>query len=268
MVPAQTCYLASQLNIPNSGASTPEQPGMRITGASWQGGGNGGTAPTSGSVLKLASTPSTCGEICTLGFGNLEIDHVAIYSTAGSGSESDVLWTTNTKITVHDMSFYGTLGQTMVVLGGSSASIGSAYSDAFQGYGTEIRDTYSNNIGRLVLGQTYADAVQIVDNSIAGGAGGYAAIDFAGTAAGFASGNLIHGNYIEDGGYTYGISIATVGTSTSNTITDNLFFDGSAASTLAHYYFGSNGVFNLVVSRTRTTARSQHSPVLAAPRTL
>ena len=117
----------------------------------------------------------------------------------------------------------------------------------FQGYGTVVRDNFFNHIRRAVLGQTYANGVQVIYNTVWNQAGSNLAagapIEFAGIAAGYDTGNVINGNLIEVVGYTYAIKLGPY--TEANQVTANNIYDVGAGST-ADVFLDASAIYNNV----------------------
>lgn len=239
--------IAGALTVPNDGASSPRQPPYRIEGASMDGNSaSWGLAPSNGSILMMTETSDAQGKVDTRGGGYMEIDHVSFQDTASDSVP--FIFTTNTILHVHDCSFTssqtGTANvQDAIILGGSNpADLGTGNADApFQGYGTVIRDDYFNRVRHAVLGNTYANGIQIVDNTVGQGSGsataGDAPFKFVGYGIGAQndSGGYISGNLIEMTNYYYGVRLDQ--NAESFVMMGNSGYD-AGAHTVATYYLG------------------------------
>ncbi|HET7213629.1 MAG TPA: glycosyl hydrolase family 28-related protein [Terriglobia bacterium] len=239
--------IAGALTVPNDGASSPKQPPYRIEGASMDGNSaSWGLAPSNGSILMMTETSDAQGKIDTRGGGYMEIDHVSFQDSASDSVP--FIFTTNTTLHVHDCSFTssqtGTANvQDAIILGGPNpADLGTGNADApFQGYGTVIRDDYFNRVRHAVVGNTYANGIQIVDNTVGQGSGsataGDAPFKFVGYGAGAQndSGGYISGNLIEETYYSYGVRLDQ--NAESFTMLGNNGYD-AGAHTVATYYLG------------------------------
>lgn len=245
--PPGTYLIAGALTIPNDGAAQPKQPPYRIEGASMDGNSSGwGGSPSHGSILVMTETADALGKIDTRGGGYMEIDHVSFMDT-----DSDAvpfIFTTNTILHVHDCSFTssqtGTANvQDAIILGGSNpAHIHTGDADSpFQGYGTVIRDNYFNRVRHAVVGNTYANAVQIVENTVGQGSGSSTAGDapfvFVGYGPGAdgTTGGYVSGNLMELHNYYYGVRLAQY--AENFTMLGNNAYD-QGANTVATYYLG------------------------------
>jgi hypothetical protein len=245
----------SQIVMPNTGGSSPLQPSIRLTGA-----GPGmatsaiaaGTIPLGGAMLDLRNNAVTA-KIQTIGAGYLEIDHLTLID--GGSDSAAFVYTTNTVLHIHDVAFYGTAPASTgvsavndaIILGGTTAAAGGAVGDAFQGYGTVIRDNYFNQIKRVVLGQAYCNAVQIYNNTVWGGCG-YStggAFELATTSSGTCTGNLFTGNLIELAFYKYGFH--EVSNCIQTSYMGNNMYDAEAG-TVACYRFETTCEYALVVA--------------------
>lgn len=283
--PPGTYYIPEALTIPNSGAASPTQCPLRFTGmepsidsASW------GVLTGTGSILNLTETSDPVGKIDTTGAGTLEIDHLGLEDTATDSIP--FIHTTNTTIYVYNDTFTssqtGTANtQDAIVLGGTTATIGNTPNDAFQGYGTVIRDNYFNRVRHAVLGQVYANNVQIVDNTVGLHSGsatsGDAPFVFNAYSAQDA-GEVISNNLIEATNYTYAVSLT--GTIYS-ILTGNSVWDAPSPPFIAAYYFGTGSNGNTATCGyvsahicvdpaspgydTGTTVQSQNGTVLSSP---
>jgi len=245
--PAGTYLMAGALTIPNDSGNSPKQPPYRIEGvsmdansASW------GLSPSHGSILVMTETSDSAGKIDTRGAGYMEIDHVSFQDTASDSVP--FIFTTNTVLHVHDCSFTssqtGTANvQDAIILGGSNpADIGTGSADApFQGYGTVIRDNYFNRVRHAVVGNTYANGVQIVENTVGPGSGsstaGDAPFKFVGYGSGAngTTGGYISGNLMELTNYYYGVRLDQY--AESFVMLGNTAYD-QGANTVATYYLG------------------------------
>jgi hypothetical protein len=253
--PAGTYLINSQLSLPNDGASPiGNQPPIRFTGVGSSmasSSGQGGTIiPNGGSILDLRFS-GTIGKIQTLGTGYLEVDHLTLKD--GGSDSTTFFFTTNTVAHIHDVEFYGVLAASTgvsskndaIILGGTTNVSNGSVTDPFQGYGTVIRDNFFAQIRRAVVGQTYANAIQIVDNTVWINSG-YAtggAIEFDGHGI-LDSGNWIAGNLIEVAYYKYGINFAN--DCYGNTASGNSFFDENG-NTISGINYGSTSCYNNTV---------------------
>lgn len=202
-----TYVLNSCFTLPNNGDSIPTQPVIRIFGA-----GSSGTtlqpdtdAPNGGTIIET-SCPTGVAFLDTRGTGVLEIAGISFVQT-GAGTPPPFIHTTNTRLLIHNDSFYGnasTFGQTStqdaIILGGTGTTIDGTSTSPFQGYGTVIRENHFARIRRGVLFQTYANGVVVRDNTWWVNSGApdstYAAIQFT-PASAIVTGNVISGNIIE-----------------------------------------------------------------------
>jgi len=243
--PAGTYLLSTALTIPNDGAAVPKQKALRLTGslidvnaASW------GASPASGTLLNFTQTTNTVADIDTRGAGYLEIDHLGLEDTANDSIP--FIHTTNTTLHVHDCSFTSSQSGTAntkdaIILGGASITKDGSENSPFQGYGTVIRDNFFNRVRHAVVGNTWANNVQIVDNTVGSGSGsstaGDAPIVFVGygTGSNDDSGGFIAGNLIEEHNYYYGIRLSQY--AESFTLLGNGGYD-SGANTVANIYLG------------------------------
>jgi hypothetical protein len=206
----------SEITIPNDSGTIPSQASCHIIGT---GRFARSTVPTNtpglGTALNLTYNASV-GKIDTLGVGQLEIDHLTLEDT---GSDcAPFVFTTNTTVHIHDVSFVGTAATTSacndaIILGGTGTTTNGTSSAPFQGYGSVIENNWFNFTRRAVFGQVYANGVQITNNTIWNQAGSNlsagAAIEFNGTGGSPSvnAGGYIAGNLIEGVGYYYGIKL-------------------------------------------------------------
>ncbi len=253
--PVGTYLIAGALTIPNDGAAQPKQPPYRIEGAAMDGNSSGwGGSPTNGSILLMTETSDAQGKIDTRGGGYMEIDHVSFLDTASDSVP--FIFTTNTILHLHDCSFTssqtGTANvQDAIILGGSNpADIHTGNADApFQGYGTVIRDNYFNRVRHAVVGYTYANGVQIVDNTVGQESGSTTAGDAPFKFVGYGSGSdsdsgaYISGNLMELHNYYYGVRL--------DQYADNFVMLGNNAydsgpNTVATYYLGTGSTTEIM----------------------
>jgi hypothetical protein len=238
--------IAGALNIPNDGAAHPQQPPYKMMGAGMQVDGAWGTPAANGSVLVLTETSDAAGKIDTRGNGYMEISGVSFTDTASDSVP--FIFTTNTTLHVHHCGFTssqtGTANvQDAIILGGTNPSdIHTGNADApFQGYGTVVSQNFFAQIRHAVVGNTYANGVQITENTVGDGSGsstsGDAPFVFTGYASGSSgdTGGYISGNLIEIGNYYYGVVLAQY--DESFTMLGNSTYDGGA-NTVATYYLG------------------------------
>jgi hypothetical protein len=169
------------------------------------------------------------------------------------GSSNPFLLTTNTTLNIHDCSFLGTKNvtacdQDCLILGGATTTIGGVATNAFQGYGTVIRNNYFGHIRRAVLGQVFANGIVIRDNTVWATCGsnlaGGAALEFDGDTTQVDSGNVLSGNLVEMTGYPYGIKLTD---SLHNSVVGNNFYDGSTP-TLAYIRFEASATLNVIIA--------------------
>jgi hypothetical protein len=252
--PAGTYLLGTALSIPYVAGTPPLQKPLRFTGALMDtNGASWGHDLNGGSILNLTETSDTLGKFDSRGAGYLEIDHLSLTDT---GSDSiPFIFVTNTTLHAHDLNFTSSQMQTSnvqdaIVLGGTNiADVGTANSDApFAGYGTVIRDNFFNRVRHAVIGYSYANGVQIVDNTIGNGSGssdvGDAPIRFVGYGTGSQAetGGYIAGNLIEETFYYYGIRLLY---SNNFNIIGNNAYDGGAHTT-ADIYLDTQSTTNTI----------------------
>jgi Pectate lyase superfamily protein len=244
--PWGTYLIAGALTIPNDGAAEPQQPPYVMEGAGMQVNGKWTTPASNGSVLILTETTNTVGKIDTRGSGYMEIEGLSFKDTASDSVP--FIHTTNTTLHVHDSSFTssqtGTANvQDAIVLGGTNpALIHTGNSDApFQGYGTVIRDNFFAQVRHAVVGNTYANGVQVVNNTVGSGSGsstsGDAPFVFIGYGSGSqgTTGGYISGNLIEATNYYYSVRLDQY--AEDFTMLGNSAYD-QGPNTVATYYLG------------------------------
>ena len=244
--PAGTYLIAGSLTIPNDGAAHPQQPPYAMEGAGMQVDGAWGTPAVNGSVLVLTETSNTVGKIDTRGDGYMEIAGLSLTDTASD--TIPFIHTTNTTLRVHDCSFTssqtGTANvQDAIILGGTNPTdIHTGNADApFQGYGTVITHNFFAQVRHAVVGNTFANAVQITENTVGSGSGSSTANDAPFVFNGYSSGSqgdtggYISGNLVEITNYYYAVNLAQY--DESFTMLGNSTYDGGA-NTVATYYLG------------------------------
>jgi Pectate lyase superfamily protein len=245
--PAGTYLIAGALAVPNDGATSPKQPPYRMEGASMDANSvSWGASPAHGSILVMTETSDSVGKIDTRGAGYMEVDHLSFQDTASDSVP--FIFTTNTILHVLSCSFTSSQTgvanvQDAIILGGSNpADIGTGNADApFQGYGTVIRDNFFNRVRHAVVGNTYANGVQIVENTVGQGSGsstaGDAPFKFVGYGSGAngTTGGYISGNLMELTNYYYGIRLDQY--AESFVMLGNTAYD-QGSNTVATYYLG------------------------------
>lgn len=244
--PAGVCKIAGQITIPNSGGGDPTQKPVRLVGigAHFTGDMVAPPAPAAlgGSVWDLTYNGTTVGgKLLTVGNGTLEISGMTF--TDSSGGSLPFLYTTATTLLVHHSSFFGSkqgtaCNQDAIVLGGTTTTAGTGnVNDAFRGYGTVIADNYFDYIRRAVYARVYADGVVVRGNTVWRNSGsnlpGGAAIEFDGT-GGYATGNVIVENLIEQDGYPYGLKFS--GGANYNYVAGNTLWDPTSTNSAAMYF--------------------------------
>lgn len=250
-LPAGTLIVEGQIVLPHDGATPPLQGPLRLLGqgSHWSG---QATAPVGGTLLDMRAVTTT-GKIEATGVGLLSLEHLTLRDT--SGDDSPFIHSTNTTLHTDHVSFVGSktglsCDQDAIVLGGNQAIYGQGDPDhGFQGYGTVISRCYFDGIRRGVVGQVYANALVIRDNTwwaTCGNATG-GAIEIDGDPTGGApasqnSGALITGNLIEVPSYTYGVVIRDCN---SMQLVHNQFYDADVTCQAAIWF--DNSSFNLVI---------------------
>jgi len=252
--PAGTYLIAGALSIPYVSGTPPVQAPLRFTGALMDtNGASWGASPQRGTILNLTETTNTVAKIDSRGAGVLEIDHLTLEDTATDSVP--FIQVTNTTLRAHDLNFTSSQTgaantQDAIILGGTNiADLGTANADApFQGYGTVIRNNFFNRVRHAIVGNTYANGIQILDNTIGQGSGsstaGDAPIRFTGAGTGSLAdmGNYIAGNLIEETNYYYGIRLLN---SQNFTLMGNSGFD-SGTHTVADVYLDSGSDTNTI----------------------
>lgn len=146
--------------------------------------------------------------IDTRATGTLEVDHLSLVENGNRAVP--FIFTSSTIINVHDCYFYG-MGSaqywpTVFVLGGTDNTQGVGTNSAFSGYGTIINNNYGYNVGTFVRGGVFANAVNILNNTVQFAGFVEAAFEFTGLDAGNNSdaGCNIQNNLVEMGLYHLG----------------------------------------------------------------
>jgi Pectate lyase superfamily protein len=257
--PVGTYLIASQLLIPNNGASPrPFQRNIRLTGV---GGGKNWFSPygtlnglnNNAAALDLRYSGSG-GKIQTLGAGALQVDNLTLEDNSSPSDTTPFLYTTNTVLTVRDNNFIGsaTTTQDAIVLGGTSTSLSATISSPFQGYGTVIDSNHFSKLNRGVYIRTYGNNITITNNTWEGNTG-TRAIESDGSAAP-ANGNfglVVTGNLIEmDANYIYGI---VLNATANSEFSDNSFWD-PGSQVLKNYFLTNLSTNNTFISGQQSTS--------------
>lgn len=214
-------------------------------------------ALTAGAALPGSNT-TTPPKILSLGYGELIVRDLGLED---KGSDcAPFIYTTATRAYIGNDVFQGTTNSNpgssifscndAIILGGTSSvqpGTGTA-SDPFQGYGTVIENNYFDAIRRGVLGQTYANSIQILDNTwtpqSGSGLANGGAIDFEGVGSlSPDSGNYIAGNLIEDFAYPTGIYLHYA---SNNDLVGNAFWDNSSTTKQYVWCDSTDGHMNVV----------------------
>ncbi len=165
-------------------------------------------------------------KIVTRGLGVFCIEHMTLSDTTAN-ADTPFLFSTNTTLKItQDVAFLGrtsgtSCAQDAIVLGGKIKPISSGYDDAdsgFQGYGTEIRGVYFDNIRRAVYGRSYCNAVVVdgcfMDKGCGSNLANGACIEFDGTldrtttnSGDYCTSNKILNNYLNGLAYTYQVKL-------------------------------------------------------------
>jgi hypothetical protein len=133
-----------------------------------------------------------------------------------------------------------------------SQAMGGGSDAPFQGYGTVIRENYFSRIRRAVLGQEWANGIEVTYNTISNDSGnpnGGAIVWQRGPVVPGADngqyGNVIENNLIEVAGYRYGIQMQD-GTG-HNTIIGNSCYDANSPLSIACVYLSPGSTNNIVL---------------------
>lgn len=257
--PAGTIKLTADLTFTNNGGTPAAQRPVKLLGAGATQSANADATTTAygGTIINYSAGTNAC--LDTRGAGLLEVTGITFTQT-GTAHALPYVHTTNTVLHIHDCSFLGhstkqttSCNQDAIVLGGTTANYnGSAFSDAFQGYGTVIESNHFNRIRAGVLCQVFCNGPVIQNNTFwakCGSDGGSAAaskgaIHFdcggVGTSIG---GATVTGNVIECIGYYYGIKLASLTFFTN--IHHNGFYD-EGGSFVARVRCDSGAQYNLI----------------------
>lgn len=235
-----TCLIAGTVLFPNDGVNPPRQFPIRITGLG--GSANGyWTAPKNApSALDLQNN-ATIAKLDTRGAGILEIDHLALIDN--SNDCATFIQTTNTTLLIHDNLFRGTASKASacnkgIYLGGAtgtSGPINGSSTGVFQGYGTVISANWFSQMNTVVSFNTFANSVQMINNTVSQDSGGTNAVVITGSAgAMYIAGNLFEVTYYN---YTYAIDH-----SLGDVLVGNANWDGPAAGNqnISGYNCGTN----------------------------
>jgi hypothetical protein len=123
-------------------------------------------------VFALTNSAPAC--IQSFGTGYLEIDHVSFKSSPAGGHIAPLVFITGTVLSFHDNGFMYTDNDVRqwpdaIILGNTNNATGETpgtlYS-SFQGYGTQIYNNRFYKIGHVVLAQTYANSVNVYNNTV------------------------------------------------------------------------------------------------------
>jgi hypothetical protein len=253
--PGHTYLILGQLLVPNNSRSFPGQLPITLKG---EGGAWDGTwsSSTKGAATLDMRYSGPVAKLDTRGRGVLQIEGLA-FTDGGSDSTPFIQATNTTLIAIHN-SFQGSGagGKRSVndafILGGKSQAMGGGADAPFQGYGTVIRENYFSRIRRVVLGQEWANGVEVTYNTISndsGNADGGAIVWQRGPVVPEADngqyGNVIENNLIEVAGYRYGIQMMD-GTS-HNTIIGNSCYDANSPLSVACVYLSPGSTNNIVL---------------------
>ena len=249
---ACTYLFAGTITIPNDGASpVPHQVPIEFVGA----GANmpGEIAwPTTGTIFNMTAT-NAAGRFQTLGLGSIVIHGVQFVSNSPS-TGSPMFLTTNTTVHLYDNAFFGSYdrvpasitstapNEDMIILGGTTTTLGGGTSAAFQGYKAEVDHNYCNYNRRCVYLRVYANANNISNNyqEYNGGSVGTGIapfeVDASAVSGQYAVGNTFIHNSVEIGNYMYGIKLTNAA---QTQLISNDFYDQTTA-TSGGIYIGTN----------------------------
>lgn len=250
--PGKLCKVTGQITLPNTGASTPLQPPIRITsfgnGNTGTSAGGSGNNPPAFAGLDLTNNSATA-KIDTRGAGTLEIDHILLKDSASDCAA--FIFTTNTILKIHDATFIGTASGTSacndgIIFGGTSTTINGASTSPFQGYGTVVDNNIFQKIQRVEFFQTYANGIQTVNNTVWNSCGSatHGTFEMAPLGGNSDTGNFFAGNLIEITNYEYAFWFN--GGAVGNVMVGNNLFDWSATN-VAGYRFETSATNNLVI---------------------
>lgn len=256
-VTAKFVYRAdSQLIIPNDAATQPHQVNFRFVcdggGPNWDASPSVTETSLSATVidLRFQNADSQSGKIESRGLGVLKIDHCE-FRDQGTSNNTPFIHDTNTTLYIDGNTFVGSGGtaQDAIVLGGSSNStFNGTLNSAFQGYGTVINANQAVHLNRLVWGRTFANAVNITNNSTQSTVG-TTFIEFDAATCNppdVITGLVISGNLIEMSGANmqYGITLGCV---RDSSFMGNNFYDPSGAY-VSDYRLNTSSFRNIFIS--------------------
>lgn len=221
---------------------------VKILGAGAAYNGAWGT-PTGATTVTF--TYSSTGVACMdfQHIGSIELDGVQ-FKSANVGVP--LFFTSNATPNVHDCVWSGGATGTScatdaIILGGTTGSVGSGDTDAYQGYAGAVYRNFFDGIRRIVKLQTFANGVQIYGNTVSSTCGTNLSqggcIETGPVASQSVAGAAVYGNCIEVSHYPYGIKTMST---TMSTFGPNGFFD-STATCLAAVYLDVNSQYNEVV---------------------
>lgn len=184
--------------------------------------------------------------------GVAEVSGLWVKDTAGDSKPFMIF--TNAQPKVHDNTFTGSktgllCDQDVILLGGTTNTIGAGDNAPFQGYGGVVRDNSFDGIRRATYFRTYANGLEFSRNTISKTCGsnlaGGACVELHGNLGATGDnvfGNRITGNTFESTYYPYTIRCDYA---QANVFDANGFYDPSSC--LAYHYFASvNAKHNLV----------------------
>jgi hypothetical protein len=242
--------IAGQITLPNDGASPPHQSALRITGTASAHTQSSAGPPTTGSVLDMRFSGTPAAKIDTRGSGHLVLEHITFIDT--TDGTLPFIHTTNTTLLIQDCYFFGKTAnsptQDGIILGGTTTNVDGTFDGGFQGYTATIKDNYFNRLRSCVVGQCFANAVCIRDNTIwqqCGGDASHGAIHFDPVAGGQSiQGPVIEGNLFEVTNYVYPIIFNHTG---GAQITGNTFWDDTGG-TMAYVRCQNNSGFHMIIN--------------------
>lgn len=253
--PGHTYLILGQIIVPNDSKLLPSQLPITLKG---EGGAWDGTwsSSTRGAATLDMRYAGPVAKLDTRGRGVLQIENLAFIDN-GSDSTPFIQTTNTTVIAIHN-SFRGSgpgrqrSVNDVFILGGMSQEMGGGSGAPFQGYGTVIRENYFSRIRRAVLGQEWANGIEVTYNTISNDSGnlnGGAIVWQRGPVIPGSDngqyGNIIENNLIEVAGYRYGIQLQD-GTS-HNTIVGNSCYDAKSSLTIACVYLAPDSANNIVL---------------------
>jgi hypothetical protein len=252
--PSATCVANSQITIPVTLQGGPDpciQNQIRLRGTQAWNSYAGVFTPNGGTILVLGSNPVTCGQICTLGTGMLEVDHI-MFEVTNTAITAPMFYQTLTRTHIHDNAFYGASGmvqQIAIMMGGTNTGAANCTaSDPSGGYGTVIDNNFFNYVQQALVTRAFAAGYWFTHNTIwANSAYSTGApIEIDGPQG---TGATIESNRIEMPGYAYAIDF---GAASGNSVIGNTAafndIEDTGPHNIANYHFSSLGCNNTVIA--------------------